>query len=268
MPIAAQTIVDRVRQVGLDAEGADYYDDIIDIIPAINAAQEWLVATINAAFGQKKMGEEVFQDLVRARVFQTNQFSRIKFDSAILGEDIWTILGVYPNPTVLLEKVIGQGVVSGETPAIFITPTPETSLYRDDLAHHSGEHSATRLTIEEWAKNKNNPFAAGNVIIGTDCDTVSFAYLNYVDYSAAAAPYAVVSEIEIRPVLSKELCTVYYAKKPNVIAAVGDNIEFPGFFTNFIFNKTLNYIATKQGDGTTVYQVTQNDINVLLQSIT
>ena len=59
-----------------------------------------------------------------------------------------------------------------------------------------------------------------------------------------------------------------YAKKPDDIIDLTDNIEFPGFFTNFIFNKTLNYIATKQGDGTTVYQVTQNDINVLLQSIT
>ena len=33
MPIVAQEIIDRVRQVGLDAEGADYYDTTLDIIP-------------------------------------------------------------------------------------------------------------------------------------------------------------------------------------------------------------------------------------------
>ena len=85
MPIPAQQVIDRVRQVGLDAEGADYYDDVIDIIPAINASIEWLTAVISSAFGQKKMGEEVFQDLVQARVFQTSNFSRIFFDSADLG---------------------------------------------------------------------------------------------------------------------------------------------------------------------------------------
>ena len=77
MPIPAQQVIDRVRQVGLDAEGADYYDDVIDIIPAINASIEWLTAIISAAFGQKKMGEEVFQDLLQARVFQASNFSRI-----------------------------------------------------------------------------------------------------------------------------------------------------------------------------------------------
>ena len=128
MPIAAQTIADRVRQVGLDAEGADYYLDSVDIIPAINASQEWLVAVINAAFGQKKMGEEVFQDLVKTRVFQTSEFSRIKLDSAALGHEVWTILAVYPNSTVLLEAIQGQGVVSCNAPAIFITTNPEDSL--------------------------------------------------------------------------------------------------------------------------------------------
>ena len=268
MPIPVQTIIDRVRQVGLDAEGSGHYDDDIDIIPAINAAQEWLVAIVNSAFGQKKMGEEVFQDLTRGRVFQTSKFSRIFFNKGELGHDVWTILGVYPKPEILRTEMGSKTVVAGTTAPIYITPYPETSLYRTDLAHHKGIHSAKRLTVEEWAKNINNPFKAGNDIIDADCDLVSYAYLNHTDYSAATAPYVFTKEIEVRPALDKELCTIFYASKPAPITAVTDNIEFPEFFSNWIHTKCLNYISIKQGDGTTLYNVTQNDINALLQSIT
>ena len=273
MPIPAQQVIDRVRQVGLDAEGADYYDDVIDIIPAINASLEWLTAIISSAFGQKKMGEEVFQDLVQSRVFQASNFSRIFFNNTDLGHEIWTILGVYINPKVkqggLLRGIftnaipnittpkaiisypvgtdlsvitagsdvdftyvdkstsnevtntfnviavndisdsilidtspitdlgtqldVGDAVVakqiflvSSQTfiPKILTTATEETSLYRPDLVHLESNKSAKRLTVEEWAKNKDNPFRPGNDVLPANCDHIEFAYLNYADYTA------------------------------------------------------------------------------------
>ncbi len=365
MPIPAQQVIDRVRQVGLDAEGADYYDDVIDIIPAINASIEWLTAIISSAFGQKKMGEEVFQDLVQARVFQTNNFSRIFFNSADLGHEVWTILGVYIEPvvgefrlpdgeflgaTILQQPLdaqalidfpaldpngnpldlaaifsVGQSVVFtytdkvtgnviqntftilvvntvdnlitvrtfpavlnlsnaldfkdkitaknlalkiSSTPSVAASARPETSVYRPDLAHISSEKSAKRLTIEEWAKNVKNPFRAGNTVLPADCDLIDFAYLSYADYSAPDAPYTVPREIEIRPSIVNDIVTVFYAKKPNLITAGTDTIEFPGFFANWLHMRCLHYISVKQGDQTTLATISATDINNLLQSIT
>lgn len=356
MPIAAQDIIDRVRRVGLDAEGSDYYRDDIDIIPAINASIEWLTAVINSAFGQKKLGEEVFQDLVQARVFQASDFSRVFLNSTDLGHEVWTILGVYINPEVkqggfltgtflqalssptipratiqyptgtdmsvitagsnvaftYIDKSTGLEVtntfnviaVNDSTDAILIDTSPifdlntqldtgdtitakqvfltssvtsspvintltnsEDSEYRPDLVHLSSEKSAKRLTIEEWAKNIKNPFSAGNEILPLNCDLLEYAYLNYADYSAVEVPYTVPREIEIRPDVSNDVVTVFYAKKPSKISVATDNIEFPEFFSNWVYNKTLQYISFKQGDGTTIHTVTSTDINALLQSI-
>lgn len=357
MPIPAQQVINRARQVGLDAEGADYYDDVIDIIPAINASLEWLTAIISAAFGQKKMGEEVFQDLVQSRVFQPNNFSRILFNSTDLGHEIWTILGVYIDPKVkqggLLRGIFksaissltapsaiisypvntdmsvitagsdvaftyidkstglevtntfnviavndgtdeilistlpvtdlntqlnaGDAVVARQifltssltsTPKILSTTTDETSLYRRDLAHLESDKSAKRLTIEEWAKNNKNPFRPGNTVLPENCEHSEFAYLNYADYSADEVPYTAPREIEVRPSVAGKVVTVFYAKKPSLIVAATDTIEFPGFFQNWIYQKVLFFLSIKQGDQTTLATISNAEIQNLLNSIT
>ena len=356
MPIPAQQVIDRVRQVGLDAEGADYYDDVIDIIPAINASIEWLTAIISAAFGQKKMGEEVFQDLVQARVFQTSKFSRIFFDSTDLGHEVWTILGVYIDPKVkeggflrgsfvaaiasptapratisypsgtdmtvitagsnvaftYIDKSTGNEVtntfnviavndttdsilidtlpitdlgtqlnagdemvakqifltpIQTTAPKVIVTTTEETSIYRKDLVHLESSKSAKRLTVEEWAKNKDNPFRPGNTVLPANCDHIEFAYLNYADYSASEVPYSVPREIEIRPIVAQDIVTVFYAKKPSLIAVGTDTIEFPGFFANWLHMRSLFYLSVKQGDQTTLSSISNADIQNLLNSI-
>lgn len=99
MPIQAQTIINRMRRVGLDAEGSDYYTDTEDLIPAINASLQWLVSVINLGFASNKLSEETFRELVKVGIFQANDYSRIMIDPTFIGHDVWTILGVYPKPT-------------------------------------------------------------------------------------------------------------------------------------------------------------------------
>ena len=154
------------------------------------------------------------------------------------------------------------------TPKILTTTTEEISLYRPDLVHLESENSAKRLTIEEWAKNKKNPFRPGNTVLPVDCDHIEFAYLNYADYAAPEVPYTVPREIEVRPSVANKVVTVFYAKKPKLIVTAADTIEFPGFFTNWIFSRSLHYIAIKQGDQTTLATVSGTDIQNLLNSIT
>jgi hypothetical protein len=256
MAITVQSLIDSMRQVGLDAEGGDYYDTDIDLIPALNASVRWLVQVISSGYGAKKFTEEVFGDLTMSRVFQTSQFSRVHFDSATLGHLPWTILAIYPKPTTSPTA----------TPST-LTPS-DKSLYRDDLAHVSSVYDATRLTVEEWAGNALNPFAPGN-IKETCTELMDYAYLSYFDYSGTG--YTTVKEIEVRPALDNELVTIFYAKKPTEITTPfasnpAQTVEFPESLANLIFEKALQFVSYKQGDETNLYRVTSNDINVLLSA--
>ncbi len=254
MAIQAQTIIDRMRRVGLDAEGSDYYRDDLDLIPAINAAIKWLIPVINIAFGAKKLGEEVFQEIVFTRVFQTSQFSRVNFDPAALGHEVWTILAIYPLPTV-----------TPSTAVVVSLAKPEDSIYRNDISHLTSDNAAKRLTFEEWIDNKKNPFAAGNEI--TTClDLISYAYLNYSNYTSSAYTLTIPREVEIRPELKEKFVTITYVSVPTEVVLASDTIPFPIMFENLLFEKSLNYVSRKQGDGTNIFAVTNNDINALLRA--
>ncbi len=257
MPIPAQNIADRMR-FALDAENSDHYRDDLDIVPAINAAQDWLVAIINATLGDKKFGEEIFCDLTETHVFKTTEDSRLSLN--VFPDNVWTILAVYPKPITK----------SNGSPVIIQADTKE-SVHLSDLYHVSSSHSAKRLTVEEWATNVGNPFEAG--YDGDQlCDELKeYAYLDPSNYQ----PYninlpnnpAQNKEIEIRPSVPNENVSVYYAKEPTKISALTENVEFPVSALPLLFDKALQYIAYKQGDQTNLFNVTQLDINNLLTSI-
>lgn len=264
MPIPAQDIAGRIR-AALDAENSDHYRDDLDIIPAINAAQDWLVTIINSVFGNKKFGEEILCDLTQADVFQTTEDSRVSLN--VFPETPWTILAVYPKPTTK----------SNLTPVATVQTNAKISIHKEELYHVSSDNSAKRLTIEEWATNKSNPFEPG--YDGDQlCDELKeYAYLDPFDYQS----YPVVpgtgmpnllnplqqKEIEIRPALVNELVTIFYAKEPTKITALNQNVLFPVSALSLLTQRALGYISYKQGDGTNLYAVTQLDINNLLQSI-
>lgn len=252
MPILAQDLADQLR-FALDAEGADHYDDTLDIIPAINAASNWLTAVVNAALGQKKLGEEFFQDLSQARVFQTSKDSRISL--SVFPEDVWTITAVIPLPT------------TDNTGASFTPPgsTKESAL-RTDKYHITGLKAAKRLNQEEWIVNRGNPFEAGYDHATVCEDLREYAYLNPINYSPDGT-LTILREMEIRPTLNQQLCTVFYVKKPTPITALSQNLTFPHSVFNLLFDKALYYIAYKQGDQTTIATISQSDINTLIQVV-
>jgi hypothetical protein len=74
-------------------------------------------------------------------------------------------------------------------------------------------------------------------------------------------------EIEISPALDKQLVTVFYAKTPTVVTGGADNIEFPESVFQILLARALAFVSIKTGDGTTLWSVTQQDINMLLQTI-
>tara|TARA_R110002020_G_scaffold148779_5_gene324850 strand:- start:18080 stop:18841 length:762 start_codon:yes stop_codon:yes gene_type:complete len=252
MPILAQDMANSMR-FALDAEGAEHYDDTLDIIPAINAAQRWLVNVLNIALGEKKIGEEIFQDISTARVFQTTKDSRISF--SVFPEEVWTILAIYPLPE------------TGGTGQSFTPPTENyKSALRTDLYHITSDNDAKRLTTEEWISNKDNPFEAGYLQTSICPDIQEYAYLSPINYFPDGTT-TVNREIEIRPLLNQKNVTVVWARKPTIITALTDNIEFPDTAFQTIFNKALQYISYKQGDQTNLNSITTQDISLLIKSI-
>jgi hypothetical protein len=235
----------------LDAEGSDHYLDDLDYIPAINAALKWLTMVINSAYGQDKLGEEIFRELSYSGVFTTDDNSRISFN--VFPNNVWTIQAIMIDPT--LESL-------GNAPVL----DPKRSYYRVDLLHLESEIESKRLSIEQWAKTKNNPFE-----YGYDGDQLCnglkrYAYLNPVTYRTDGNINHL-KEIQIRPKLVNKEVTIFWTKQPTVITNITEDIDFPESVFQLIFDKALQYISYKQGDATNLFTVTQQDISLLLRTI-
>ncbi len=240
----------------LDAEGSDYYDTDRDIIPAVNAAQEWILSVLQLAAEQKKFDLEVLRDLVRVDVFNSTVDSRVSFD--VFPVEPWTILAVYANP------VTGSTGAAG--PTQIQLDADKNTLYRDDLYHKTSEDSADRKSLEEWATNKDNPLVAGYDGSIWCSSLTLFSYLNPINYN----PDSVVTinrELEIRPNLNRGLVSIFYVSTTTKITSAADNVEFPVSAKNLLVERALKYIAFKQGDGTTLASITTDDITTVLRAM-
>jgi len=234
----------------LDSEGSERYTFDRDFKQAISSAVEWLVAVFNRALGENKLSEENLEDLIVSKIFQASQFSRIFIDPAQTGNEKWSILRISPLPTVYPVA----------TPSTL--PNPEDSVFMPGLSLIDSDFDAKRLSLEKWNENKKNIFEAGNELVTNQLK--SYAYLNQSDYSSTG--YNVAGpEIQIRPSVAGEFVGITYIKYPTEIVADTDFIQFPKSLTTLIVQKTLNFISIKQGDGTSLFQVTQQDVATLVQ---
>jgi hypothetical protein len=254
MPILVQTIHDNML-ADLDAEGSDRYTFDQDTKFAINSAIGILITWFNNAFGDKKLTPEVLRELVKVKVWQASQYSRVAFNSGDVGHEFWTIFGVYP-------RIESNKGTSGSS-----TTNKSQSKFRKELSFLRSKKSAKRLNFEEWNQNSLNVFMAGNTILsGSMAD---YAYLDFADYSSTTydAGGGDKVEIEIRPAIPGELVALAYLKYPNQVSLITDSIEFPKSLTELISEIALNKISYKQGDGTNLYGVTTQNINRLISLI-
>ena len=231
----------------LDAEGSDHYTDVLDYIPAINAATRWLTSVVNSAYGQNKIGEEFFRELTYSGVFLTNSNSRVSLDS--FPSEVWSILAIYVKPETG-DTGIGAPVTSDTN----------QSYHLPNLVHLSSELDCKRLSLEEWARNKRNPLEHGYDGDQICDDLKIYAYLNPINNRLQSY----LREIEVRPKIENDKITVFWVKKPDNITAISDTIEFPNSVFQMLFDKALNYIAYKQGDQTNIYGVSAADVQQLI----
>jgi hypothetical protein len=249
MPILASDIEKRMRPK-LDAEGSDRYLFDQDIKPAINSAIDTIVTMCNMAFADNKLSPEALRELVKVKIWQTSSYSRFYYNSADTSHVLWTVLAIYPKPTV------NKGISSSTA------TTKDQSKFRDDLSFIKSEHSAKRLTFEEWNENSKNVFMPGNNLL--QGALAEYSYLDMADYTSKS--YDNVSgktEFEIRPGIPNELVALAYLKRPTEINLSSDSVEFPDSLKELIAEIALNYISFKEGQ-TPLYQITVQGINTLI----
>jgi hypothetical protein len=250
--ISVQEVVDLMK-FELDAEGSDRYIFDLDFKPAINSSINWLVFVFNRAFEQNKFSGENLRDLIKTRVWVANNFSRITFDPAATGDELWSYLGIHPEPEVY--------PVGSLPPAL---PNDYTSVFQPNIAYVRSKYTANKSTIEKWNENNVNVFEPGNEAINGSLK--SYAYLTDVNYSAGTT-YVQDKEVEIRPSVAGQFVAITYLKVPTQVNLITDDIEFPNSIKTLFVRKALNFIATKQGDQTTLFSITENDVNRLLKTI-
>lgn len=206
--------------------------------------------------GENQKVEEAFRELLLLRIFQANSYARVALNPSQLGHSVWTIIGVFPDPAVIPAN--GQPNTQ---------PDPATSLYRNDLSFDSSEHSAKRLSREQWEAAKRNPFLPGNTILSQN-GMLEYGYINFMDMSSSAyAPGG--AEIEVRPraKVAGKLIGISYLRVHPEITSINDNVLLPESMEGLLVDKIWNHMSWNQGDGTTSYTVTQRDIAELSASV-
>lgn len=262
MPIAYASLSGQIR-AALDAEGSDYYRDDLDLVPAINDAQDFLLSLITPKLGNKKFNSESLKGLIKTRIFQPNIYSRIYVDKNI---DTWGIVSVYVNPVVAIPPA--ASTAWSATP-----PTsPDDSLMASNYIYVSGGQSARRLNSQEWAGNTGNPFEGGYVPQPTEVPALNlnYGYLTHLDNESTinpAQPY----EITIRPFISSSTpVAITFAAYPTRLTGTGagQSLDWNPMFQLLLKTASLHFISMKQGDKTNIYSVTEKDIDtiIMLQS--
>lgn len=250
MPILAQEVQNRCLSA-LDAEGSDRYTFDQDFKFGMRYSQEWLVSAFNRVFAETKFSGEQLKELVKMGIWQANNFSRIAYNPADTGHELWSVIAIYPNP------------VTHPFRAPVPDPNPVLSKFIPDLSYVSGKASTSRLTMEEWNENQDNVFMPGNKSLVGPLN--EYAYLDFANYSSTNYNNPGTYELEIRPGVANKFVGLMYLKQPPTVNAIGDSMLFPESLTNLIVEKTLLWIATKQGDGTNLYGVEEKDVQRLLQ---
>jgi len=255
--ILASDIVSTL-QSRLDAERTDYYNFQDNFKEAINESVKFIVSLIDSAVEQNKFTTEVLYPLQKALVIHLSKHSRFTFDDT----RIWAIRSINPLPKT--EPNISVIPIEIEETGV--------SVERPDLIHIYSGYECMRLTKEEWEVNAGNPFKPGNIIMKCSTlldgsrDNVKFAYLNPYNYGSYkdGEPAYQVSEIEIRPYIPLRNITLFYVERPSDIETESDVILLHNKLYNFLTEKCLQYIAYSQGDGTSVFQLSTNEINTIV----
>lgn len=264
--ITVESIVTPCRSL-LDAEGAGgsgRYDWERDFLPTIKLAQKWVVMAINAAMGQKKYAGETLRDLTRTRVWSPSQYSRIMYDSADTGHNLWSILAVHPKATIVLP--------TGDS----LPTTTTNSEYVGTASFIESRYQAERVSREVYNNRFNNTMLAGSSDIINE-DLIRYAYISFDDYVGMYTyPGSVKAEIEVSPSTHGEAVAISYLKVPvepvdtNEVDFLASELEWPETIHPLMVERTLLYISHKRDskpNDVGLFQISSAEIANVIQML-
>lgn len=237
--ILASSIFTQVLNL-LDDDGSGRYSETTDLVPALNSAVDFVVTLFTAAFEQKRLHMESLSDLVKTIVVSisigTTAVS-IDLDShaEVDRDDIWTIMGVDPQPSV------DAG-----------SPIKMTD---------SAKKWATKLTLAEWNDSQDDPFAPGT----TQSIPIGFQRISYVgpgQFFDDAKEYLL-----LRPVTyfaAGDKVGLWILVNPTKATTGSSEIQFPRSLENLLVQKTLQYISMQHGAQSALGVATEKEISQLV----
>lgn len=60
--------------------------------------------------------------------------------------------------------------------------------------------------------------------------------------------------------MSRKLCAITYLETQDEITALDDELNFEDNFINILAAKTTSFLVLKQGDFTTIHNISENDV--------
>lgn len=233
----------------LDAEGFGHYTFARDYAPAISYAQEFACSILDRMLGKTRFVEERLSDLIFNGIWKTNNLSRFEFNEAITGHKLWAVVAIYINPIVTPTTAIAQ-------------PDLNVSVFAPNHKYVKSYKSAWRVTAEEVAMNRNNPFAPGNEYHELCEELKDYGYLSPLVYWGNQNNVAEVKEIEITPGYVNKTLAMQYVKYPAPVTLTTQELEFPSSMFDIILDKALSFITFKRGD-TNLTMVSDADVKAL-----
>ena len=230
--ILASDVFSDVRSQ-LDDDTSGRYTEAADLVPAFNKAVLYLVSVFNTAFDQKKISPESLRELVLNKVLAVTGTTTKKVDLTSVT-DLWTILGVDPDPIVA-----GGPAVLSET----------------------RNRWATRMTLEQWNDALSDPFSAGTGIAIPE-GLVRAGYIGPGAYFGDTKLY-----LMVRPgsLFTQDNIALWYLKNPTKATSGTSTVEFPRSLYGLLVEKVVNYISNQHGPESTYQKITNQEITQLLQ---
>lgn len=248
----------------LGDQSTDRYDLDLFRIPAYKAAFKRLLALIYPFVANRKNSEEIIQELQYTRIFQTNALGGVPFIMPYLvtqmGHDVWTIMGVYAQPNTNADT---QPVYNPSSP-------PERAWWVKDRTWVPGGKPVKRMTMEQQAVAYNNESMAGSEAAANSPWTDDAYYLIGNRRSDDNGWLTTGWELQMTPAsrYNKKYIGVTYLKVPTEPTTINSTIELPRSMMVLMRDLALNELSVRQGNRTTLYQVTSQQVGELLMAQT
>ena len=244
--ITVSSIISDIK-ASLDSEKTNYWDEVIDIIPAINQSVNWVVTLLESVYGRSKFPEEALYGIQEAVIYTASLKSSISIDFSKYR----TILAVSPNPST-----IGNGSTAPDTSDVALAAG---SVVMTNLDFVEAGDVCARVPLEVWIGSSGNPFVSGNNIVKCN-DLISYGYLSVISKIDKFA------KIIVRPDVSRKLVVVFLTKVIPAITGVSDVLYLNTRLKGIVIDKALSILTRKDDGKFSLFEVTEDDIGKLFKA--